>query len=410
MPRRLPRRERRRRDAGRIRSRRRGRLCGRWRRWADDRGRLPVVHRLGPRHLHCHARPAAGDRPARRRRRRFCSHVVRTGQRAACCPTGSANAATPPEYNSVDASLWFVVAVDDFLRAGCRCGLAVPQGEAQAGCRPSQAILEGYARGHALRRSPSTPTAWCAPASPALQLTWMDAKIGDCGGDAARSASRSRSRRCGSTRCALPVAGRPHWAQTERAARDGLPSRDFPNPANGGLFDVVDVDHVPGRNDAHDPPQPDLRRRRPAASGLEGDRGARASSIWSKRRLLTPLGLRSLAPDDAGLRRRTIAAVRRERDARLPSRHRLALADRAVRRGLAACARANAGGERRRRGALHAAPASTSRNRGPRPRLGSGRRRPAAHAGRLPVPGLVARRADPASAGCSTATNLRIRE
>ena len=38
------------------------------RRGPDHRGRLPVVHRLGPRHVHRAARPVPGDRPARRGR------------------------------------------------------------------------------------------------------------------------------------------------------------------------------------------------------------------------------------------------------------------------------------------------------------------------------------------------------
>jgi len=132
---------------------------------------------------------------------------------------------------------------------------------------------------------------------PGLQLTWMDAKIGD----------RTITPRIGKPVeiqalwiNALRIAGSwsDRWAQTERAARAAFQAR-FPNPQNGGLFDVVDVDHRAGEND------PRIRPNQIFAVGglpypvLEGDL-ARGVVDLVERTLLTPLGLRSLAPDDAG--------------------------------------------------------------------------------------------------------------
>ena len=103
---------------------------------------------------------------------------------------------------------------------------------------------------------------------------------------------------------ALRIAGRwsKRWARTEHAARASFRAH-FPNPENGGLFDVVDVDHRVGEND------PRIRPNQIFAVGglpypvLEGDL-ARGVVDLVERTLLTPLGLRSLAPDDPDYVRR----------------------------------------------------------------------------------------------------------
>ena len=198
------------------------------------------------------------------------------------------------EYNTVDAPLWFVVGVDAFLNTAANAGYApIDKGRlAQA----VQSILEGFARG--TRHGIELDTDGLIRAGePGLQLTWMDAKIGD----------RTITPRIGKPVeiqalwiNALRIAGSwsDRWAQTERAARAAFQAR-FPNPQNGGLFDVVDVDHRAGEND------PRIRPNQIFAVGglpypvLEGDL-ARGVVDLVERTLLTPLGLRSLAPDDAG--------------------------------------------------------------------------------------------------------------
>ena len=198
------------------------------------------------------------------------------------------------EYNTVDAPLWFVVAVDAFLNTAAKMDY-VPKdkdGLAQA----VQSILDGFARGtrHGIKLDTD---GMIRAGEPGLQLTWMDAKIGD----------RTVTPRIGKPVeiqalwiNALRIAGSwsDRWAQTERAARAAFHGR-FPNPANGGLFDVVDADHRAGEND------PRIRPNQIFAVGglpypvLEGDL-ARGVVDLVERTLLTPLGLRSLAPDDAG--------------------------------------------------------------------------------------------------------------
>lgn len=197
------------------------------------------------------------------------------------------------EYNAVDAPLWFVVAVEEFLRRASATGYR-PKDEARL-AQAAQAILDGFAQG--TRHGIALDTDGLVRAGePGLQLTWMDAKIGD----------RVITPRIGKPVeiqalwiNALRIAGRwsNRWAAAASAAQASFEAR-FPNPENGGLFDVVDVDHRPGEND---------RRIRPnqifAIGGLPHpvlEDGLACGVVdLVERKLLTPLGLRSLAPDDA---------------------------------------------------------------------------------------------------------------
>ena len=139
----------------------------------------PVVHRLGPRHVHRAARPLPRDRPARRRARRSCSSgpgSVSEGM----LPNRFPDQGDAPEYNSVDASLWYVVAVHDYLRAREAEGRqALPRGDRSA---LDDAVAGDPRRAtprHALRHPRATTTACSRRGEPGVQLTWMDAKVGD---------------------------------------------------------------------------------------------------------------------------------------------------------------------------------------------------------------------------------------
>jgi predicted glycogen debranching enzyme len=197
------------------------------------------------------------------------------------------------EYNTVDAPLWFVVAVEEFLRAASAAGYR-PRDEARL-AQAVQAILDGFAAG-TRHRIALDADGLIRAGETGLQLTWMDAKIGD----------RVITPRIGKPIeiqalwiNALRIAGRwsRSWAATERMAHAAFQAR-FPNPENGGLFDVVDVGHQAGENDQR------IRPNQIFAIGglpypvLEGDL-ARGVVDLVERKLLTPLGLRSLAPDDA---------------------------------------------------------------------------------------------------------------
>ena len=85
------------------------------------------------------------------------------------------------------------------------------------------------------------------------------------------------------------------WAPLEARARDSFKAR-FPNPA-GGLYDVVDVDGIPGTHDGRLRPNQIL-----AVGGLPfavmAGEAAREIVDLVEAKLWTPLGLRTLSPDD----------------------------------------------------------------------------------------------------------------
>jgi predicted glycogen debranching enzyme len=83
-----------------------------------------------------------------------------------------------PEYNSVDASLWYIVAVHDFLTATQERDGMVYQWQRKSLQKAVDAILAGYSRGtrYGIHMDHD---GLLAAGVPSVQLTWMDAKVGD---------------------------------------------------------------------------------------------------------------------------------------------------------------------------------------------------------------------------------------
>ncbi len=205
-----------------------------------------------------------------------------------------------PEYNTVDASLWYVVAVHDYFRAVDARGRRVPARDRRALAGAVRAILDGHVRGtrYGIR---CTEDGLLASGEPGVQLTWMDAKVGDW---------------VVTPRTGKAVEIQALWLNALRAAEEFTPayrslwergSRAFAerfwNAEAGGLYDVVDVDHVPDRVD------PAVRPNQILAVGglpwplLEGERARQVVDLVEAR-LWTPLGLRTLAPGSDGYRPR----------------------------------------------------------------------------------------------------------
>lgn len=197
-----------------------------------------------------------------------------------------------PEYNSVDASLWFAVAVDETLRARSASGETVLSNVRQRLYDAVAEILTGYARGtrHGIRLDKD---GLLACGEPGVQLTWMDAKAGDW---------------VVTPRIGKPVEVQCLWlsalefaSQFDRRWREALElgrksfAEKFWNATEGCLFDVIDVDHVAGKRD------PAIRPNQIFAIGglpsmfVDEDR-ARMIVEVVQHHLLTPLGLRTLAP------------------------------------------------------------------------------------------------------------------
>ncbi|MBK7063122.1 MAG: glycogen debranching enzyme family protein [Rubrivivax sp.] len=206
-------------------------------------------------------------------------------------PNRFADRGDAPEFNSVDASLWFAVAVREFVRSA-----AASPADTQTLRDAVEAILGGYSRGTRYGIRADTD-GLLACGEPGVQLTWMDAKVGDW---------------VVTPRIGKPVEVQALWLNALDFAsswqprwRDvlatGLASFDakFWNAQRGCLFDVVDADHEPGRHDAA------LRPNQIFAVGglpLPLLRGLRARQVVDvvQQHLWTPAGLRSLAPGEAG--------------------------------------------------------------------------------------------------------------
>ena len=213
-------------------------------------------------------------------------------------PNRFPDSAGPPEYNAVDASLWFIIAVHELIEAG-----GVTLAAADHLRRAAIAILEGYTAGTRFGIAADPADGLLRAGVPGVQLTWMDAKVGDwvvtprIGKPVEVQALWVN---------ALAIAGR--WSGGGRWMAAGLRARDsilahYPDRATGGLIDVLDVDGVPGAVD---------RRVRPNQILAAGDlpipvltpRLVAGVVDLAERVLLTPIGLRTLAPDDPDYRGR----------------------------------------------------------------------------------------------------------
>jgi predicted glycogen debranching enzyme len=207
-------------------------------------------------------------------------------------PNRFPDGAEEPEYNSVDASLWFVIVVHELIERARP--LPTVRFVLEQACT---AILDGYTRGtrYGIRMDAD---GLLACGEPGVQLTWMDAKVGD---------------RVITPRTGKPVEVQALWVNALRAmggrwlaqaetAAVAFRAR-FVNPAGGFLFDVVDVDHVPGVVDNALRPNQIL-----AVGGLPFpllDRnGSRRVVDVVEDVLMTELGPRSLAPFDESYRGR----------------------------------------------------------------------------------------------------------
>ena len=211
-----------------------------------------------------------------------------------------------PEFNSVDASLWYVIAVDDLLTAAAARGVALPAAEEHALHAAVDAILAGYAAGTRFGIRCDADGLLSA-GQPGVQLTWMDAKVGDSvvtpriGKPVEVQALWLNALAIGSRRS-------ERWADTLARGRAAFAER-FWNAARGCLFDVVDCDHEAGTTDAS------LRPNQIFAVGglpvalLEGERAQQVVDVVEQQ-LWTPLGLRSLGPREPGYAARYEGDVR----------------------------------------------------------------------------------------------------
>jgi predicted glycogen debranching enzyme len=201
-----------------------------------------------------------------------------------------------PEFNAVDASLWFIVAVQAYIDEMRRTGTGVRAADRRAFDRAILAIVEGYRVGtrHGIRMDADSLV---AAGAPGVQLTWMDARVGDRV-ITPRTGKPVEVQALWINALAIAAQRDRRWLDLQRAATSSFLER-FWDPDRGYLHDVVDVDHVPGAVDRSLRPNALL-----AVGGLplmlvRGDHGRRIVDVV-ERELLTPMGLRTLARDEPG--------------------------------------------------------------------------------------------------------------
>src|SRR5271157_1754601 len=141
-----------------------------------------------------------------------------------------------PEFNAVDASLWFIVAAYEYLRAAKNSKTF--QADKQALVEATEAIMEGYSQGtrYGIRLDSD---GLLAAGERGVQLTWMDAKVGGW---------------IVTQRAGKPVEVQALWLNALKIASEFSPGwvgaferglvsfrKRFWNETTGSLHDVVDV-------------------------------------------------------------------------------------------------------------------------------------------------------------------------
>ncbi|HSS45615.1 MAG TPA: amylo-alpha-1,6-glucosidase [Thermoanaerobaculia bacterium] len=198
------------------------------------------------------------------------------------------------EFNSVDASLWYVIAVYDYLEVVKDAGGHIPAADWKALSEAIGQILSGY-EGGTRYRIQADADGLLAAGVPGVQLTWMDAKVGDwvvtprVGKPVEVEALWINALRIGGLLS-------DHWSEVAEKATASFSSR-FWNEAGGCLYDVVDCDHVAGAVDSSFRPNQIFAVGGLPVPLLTGERARRVVEAVEAR-LLTPMGLRSLAPED----------------------------------------------------------------------------------------------------------------
>jgi predicted glycogen debranching enzyme len=211
-------------------------------------------------------------------------------------PNRFPDAGVEPEFNAVDASLWFVVAAWETERAAGRRTRVLSAADRDRLRQAVDRILEGYAAGTRFGIHCDDDGLLAAGAE-AVQLTWMDAKVGDrvvtprAGKPVEVNALWLNALRIGGFRT-------PRWRALHRKACASFAAR-FWNEDAGALYDVVDVDGVRGAVDASMRPNQILAVGGLPFPAISGDRALRVVETV-ERHLLTPVGLRTLAPGSAG--------------------------------------------------------------------------------------------------------------
>ncbi len=207
-------------------------------------------------------------------------------------PNNFPDTGSPPQYNTVDAALWFIEAIRQYHAASGDTSLLHDVFDAAG------EIIESYARGTRYHIGVDASDGLLYAGEPGVQLTWMDAKIGDW---------------VVTPRIGKPVEVNALWYNALRSmdafaqllGRDTSRYRDLASPVRRSfarywnesasyLYDVLDG---PDGSDATIRPNALFAAALPFRA-LDAAR-ERAVVDLAARVLVTPCGVRSLSPNDA---------------------------------------------------------------------------------------------------------------
>ena len=204
-----------------------------------------------------------------------------------------------PEFNAVDASLWFIIAAGEYLARARETRHGKPE-DKRALTRASEAIVAGYSKGTRYHIGLDKDGLIRAGVE-GLQLTWMDAKVGDwVVTPRIGKAVEIQALWLNALRSLAELTGTEH-----PAFLIGMESfsKRFWSEQRGWLCDVVDVAHNPGQIDESFRPN-QLYAVGALPLALVEDAICRKVVDAVESRLLTPVGPRSLAPGSLNYRGR----------------------------------------------------------------------------------------------------------
>lgn len=214
------------------------------------------------------------------------------------------------EYNTVDATLWMFHALDSYL------ALTEDWTLLKELFLTMSDIIEWHVHGTSYGIGVDANDGLLHGGEPGVQLTWMDAKVNDrvvtprYGKPVEVNALWYRALTAIESWAVRLSTDATQYSQLRTQVRQNFASR-FWYEEGGYLYDVVDVEGVAGQNDAS------LRPNQLFAGSLTRDllSEAQLSSMLQKvtEHLLTPIGLRSLSPDDPHYRKH-FNGNREERD------------------------------------------------------------------------------------------------
>jgi len=201
-----------------------------------------------------------------------------------------------PEFNSVDASLWYIIAVNDYLLAAKKQPSLTDDCHTKKLRAAVEAILAGFNEGTRFGIRADRDGLLSA-GEHGQQLTWMDARV-DGREITPRIGKPVEIQALWLNALAIGAKFSARWQSLFDKGRTAFEEK-FWNEHAGYLADVIDCDHQPGTVDVTFRPNQIF-----AVGGLPlqllSQEKARRVVDAVEMLLLTPVGLRSLAPGEPG--------------------------------------------------------------------------------------------------------------